>query len=157
MCNCSWMVLKFYLLLGHHTKLTHTKFCNKICHIFRVMGKTTKLCIDVRNTCMSWRTTHVVHVLFCVLAGRCGDLNVCSHECTDLVTGGFVCDCDRGYSLHSDGFSCIEGNSLVVKFINFGYYEIMAMQISPKMKIHKYIHLQFHFAKYELIWHFICM
>ena len=33
------MVLKFYVLLGHHTKLTHTKFCDKICHILRVMGK----------------------------------------------------------------------------------------------------------------------
>ena len=38
-CNCSPMVLKFYVLLGHHTKLTHTKFCDKICHILRVMGK----------------------------------------------------------------------------------------------------------------------
>ena len=26
-------------LLGHHTKLTHTKFCDKIYHILRVMGK----------------------------------------------------------------------------------------------------------------------
>ena len=33
------MVLKFDVLLGHHTKLTHTKFCDKICHILRVMGK----------------------------------------------------------------------------------------------------------------------
>ena len=27
------------MLLGHHTKLTHTKFCDKICHILRVIGK----------------------------------------------------------------------------------------------------------------------
>ena len=33
------MVLKFHVLLGHHTKLTHTKCCDKICHIVRVMGK----------------------------------------------------------------------------------------------------------------------
>ena len=32
------MVLKLYVLLGHHTKLTHTKFCDKICHILEVMG-----------------------------------------------------------------------------------------------------------------------
>ena len=38
-CNCSPIVLKFYVLLGHHTKLTHAKFCDKICHILRVMGK----------------------------------------------------------------------------------------------------------------------
>ena len=33
------MVLKLYVLLGHHTKLTHTKFCDKIYHILQVMGK----------------------------------------------------------------------------------------------------------------------
>ena len=27
------------VLLGHHTKLTHAKFCDKICHILQVMGK----------------------------------------------------------------------------------------------------------------------
>ena len=33
------MVLKFYVLLGHHTKLAHTKFCDKICHILQVFGE----------------------------------------------------------------------------------------------------------------------
>ena len=33
------MVLKFYVLLGHHTKLTHTKLCDKICHICELWGK----------------------------------------------------------------------------------------------------------------------
>ena len=25
--------------IRHHTKLTHTKFCDKICHILQVMGE----------------------------------------------------------------------------------------------------------------------
>ena len=25
--------------IGHHTKLAHAKFCDKICHILQVMGK----------------------------------------------------------------------------------------------------------------------
>ena len=33
------MVLKLYVLLGNHIQRTHTKFCDKICHILRVMGK----------------------------------------------------------------------------------------------------------------------
>ena len=33
------MVLKFDVLFEHHTKLTHAKFCDKTCHILRVMGK----------------------------------------------------------------------------------------------------------------------
>ena len=41
------MVLKFYVLLGHHTKLTHTKFCDKICHILQVMGKMSAP--DIKN------------------------------------------------------------------------------------------------------------
>ena len=31
--------LRFYVLLGHHTKLTHTKFCDKICHILALWEK----------------------------------------------------------------------------------------------------------------------
>ena len=31
--------MKFDVLLGHYTKLTHTKLCAKIGHILRVMGK----------------------------------------------------------------------------------------------------------------------
>ena len=38
-CNCIPIVLKLYVLLGHHTKLTHAKFCDKICHILGVTGK----------------------------------------------------------------------------------------------------------------------
>ena len=35
--NCSPMDLKFDVLLEHHTKHTHTKFCDKVCYILRVI------------------------------------------------------------------------------------------------------------------------
>ena len=41
------MVLKLYVLLGHRTKLTHTKFCDKINHILRVRKKMTVP--DIKN------------------------------------------------------------------------------------------------------------
>ena len=51
-------VLKLYVLLGHHTKLTHTKFGDKICHILRVMGKNEcarhyKSGFSAKSTCIT--------------------------------------------------------------------------------------------------------
>ena len=52
MCNCSPIVLRMlYVLLGHHTKLTHTKFCDKICYVLRVME--TISVPDIKNLGLS--------------------------------------------------------------------------------------------------------
>ena len=45
------MVLKLYVLLGHNTKHTHCKFCDKICHILRVMGPHLSAKHKATDTC----------------------------------------------------------------------------------------------------------
>ena len=42
----------------------------------------------------------------CVNIDECGDSHlVCSHSCED-TEGAFICNCNQGYVLESDGHSC---------------------------------------------------
>ncbi|KAK9497576.1 hypothetical protein O3M35_004275 [Rhynocoris fuscipes] len=45
--------------------------------------------------------------------GRCGHESPCEQLCYELHDGMFECDCNHGFLLHQDGYSCIELNTTI--------------------------------------------